>query len=84
MSGAQFQHARIKNAKLVSFEPYELFRHDVLKAVEPEATWQPTGVPAPEKVRGTKTKRFVVQSLSVRVISCWGTCSVVRNPRRVG
>ena len=46
---AQFQHARIKNAKLVSFEPYELFRHDVVKAIEPEATWQPTGVPAPEK-----------------------------------
>lgn len=45
----QFQHARIKNAKLVSFEPYELFRHDVVKVVEPEATWQPSGVPAPEK-----------------------------------
>ena len=44
---AQFQHARIRNAKLVSFEPYELFRHDVFKAVEPEAAWQPTGVPAP-------------------------------------
>jgi orotate phosphoribosyltransferase len=47
---AQFQHARIKNAKLVSFEPYELFRHDVVKAIEPDATWQPTGVPAPEKL----------------------------------
>jgi AMMECR1 domain-containing protein/orotate phosphoribosyltransferase len=42
----QFQHARIKNARLVSFEPYELFRHDVVKVVEPEVTWQPTGVPA--------------------------------------
>ena len=47
---AQFQHARIKNAQLVSFEPYELFRHEVVKAIEPEASWQPTGVPAPEKV----------------------------------
>src|SRR5689334_16213358 len=47
---AQFQHARIKNGKLVSFEPYELFRHDVVKAIEPEATWQPTGVPASEKL----------------------------------
>ena len=47
---AQFQHARIKNAKLVSFEPYQLFRHEVVKAIEPEATWQPTGVPAPEKL----------------------------------
>jgi AMMECR1 domain-containing protein/orotate phosphoribosyltransferase len=41
----QFQHARIKNAQLVSFEPYELFRHEVVKVVEPEVIWQPTGVP---------------------------------------
>jgi len=47
---AQFQHARIKNAQLVSFEPFELFRHEVVKAIEPEASWQPTGVPAPQKV----------------------------------
>src|SRR5215211_1762177 len=53
---AQFQHARIKNAKLVSFEPYELFRHEVVKAIEPEATWQPTGVPAPEKLPWHKDK----------------------------
>jgi len=55
---AQFQHARIKNGKLVSFEPYELFRHDVVKAVEPEATWQPTGVPAPEKLPWHKDKNI--------------------------
>ncbi len=42
----QFQHARMKNAQLVSFEPYELFRHEVVKVVEPETVWQPTGVPA--------------------------------------
>ncbi|HEY8410282.1 MAG TPA: AMMECR1 domain-containing protein, partial [Pyrinomonadaceae bacterium] len=42
----QFQHARIKNAKLLSFEPYEIFRHDVVKVVEPDVVWQPTGVPA--------------------------------------
>jgi AMMECR1 domain-containing protein/orotate phosphoribosyltransferase len=46
----QFQHARIKNGGLVSFEPYELFRHAVVKVIEPNATWQPTGVPAPRKV----------------------------------
>jgi AMMECR1 domain-containing protein/orotate phosphoribosyltransferase len=45
----QFQHARTKNAQLVSFEPYELFRHEVLKIVEPEIVWQRSGVPAPEK-----------------------------------
>src|SRR5215213_10051377 len=57
----QFQHARIKNAKLVSFEPYELFRHDVVKAIEPEATWQPTGVPAPEKLPWHKDKNVCGQ-----------------------
>lgn len=41
----QFQHARKKNAGLVSFEPYRLFRHDVLKVVEPGEAWQPTGTP---------------------------------------
>ena len=46
----QFQHARIKNAQLVSFEPYELFRHEVRKVVEPGIVWQPTGVPAPEEL----------------------------------
>jgi AMMECR1 domain-containing protein len=53
----QFQHARIKNAKLISFEPYELFRHEVLKAVEPGANWQPTGVPAPEDSPWHKDKK---------------------------
>ena len=53
---AQFQHARIKNAQLVSFEPYELFRHEVVKAIEPEEKWQPTGVPAPEQVPWHKDK----------------------------
>src|SRR5215216_2289748 len=53
---AQFQHARIKNAKLVSFEPYELFRHDVVKVIEPEEKWQPTGVPAPEQLPWHKDK----------------------------
>jgi len=44
---AQFQHARMKNAALVSFEPFDLFRHRVVKAVEPGMSWQPSGVPAP-------------------------------------
>jgi orotate phosphoribosyltransferase/AMMECR1 domain-containing protein len=42
----QFQHARRKNGKLLSFEPFEIYRHDVVKLVEPGADWQPTGVPA--------------------------------------
>jgi AMMECR1 domain-containing protein len=54
----QFQHARIKNGKLVSFEPYELFRHEVVKLVEPGEKWQPTGVPAPEEVPWHKEKKI--------------------------
>jgi orotate phosphoribosyltransferase/AMMECR1 domain-containing protein len=41
----QFQHARIKNGQLISFEPYEILRHEVVKAIEPGVAWQPTGVP---------------------------------------
>jgi orotate phosphoribosyltransferase/AMMECR1 domain-containing protein len=45
----QFQHARRKNGGLLSFEPYEIYRHDVIKAIEPEMNWQPTGVPSGDK-----------------------------------
>src|SRR6185369_2681813 len=55
---AQFQHARIKNAKLISFEPYELFRHDVVKVVEPGEKWQPTGVRAPEETPWHKDQKI--------------------------
>jgi orotate phosphoribosyltransferase/AMMECR1 domain-containing protein len=41
----QFQHARRKNGGLLSFEPFEIYRHDVVKLIEPGADWQPTGVP---------------------------------------
>jgi len=54
----QFQHARMKNAKLISFEPYELFRHEVLKVIEPGAKWQPTGVPAPEDIPWHKDRKI--------------------------
>jgi AMMECR1 domain-containing protein/orotate phosphoribosyltransferase len=58
---AQFQHARIKNAKLISFEPYELLRHDVVKVVEPEEKWQPTGVPASKELPWHKDKNVCGQ-----------------------
>jgi AMMECR1 domain-containing protein/orotate phosphoribosyltransferase len=41
----QFEHARRKNGELVSFEPFVIYRHQVVKAVEPDVAWQPTGVP---------------------------------------
>ncbi len=41
----QFRHAALNNARLEEDEPYELWRHDVFKAVESGEVWQPTGVP---------------------------------------
>ena len=41
----QLTHAHQKNAKLLSFEPYDIYRHELCKAVEPGAQWQPSGVP---------------------------------------
>lgn len=54
----QFQHARRKNGQLVSFEPYEIFRHDVVKTVEPETDWQPTGVPVGEDIPWHKNRNI--------------------------
>ncbi len=45
----QFQHARIRNGKLLAIEPYTIYRHDVTKLVEPGVQWQLTGVPRPAK-----------------------------------
>jgi AMMECR1 domain-containing protein/orotate phosphoribosyltransferase len=57
----QLQHARIKNGQLVSIEPYEIFRHDVVKVVEPGVVWQPTGVPAPNKLPWHQDKEICGQ-----------------------
>ena len=46
----QFQHARKKNGELLSFEPYLIYRHEVTKAIEPEAAWQPSGVPLKDEI----------------------------------
>jgi orotate phosphoribosyltransferase/AMMECR1 domain-containing protein len=50
----QYQHARMTNAGLISFEPHVILRHEVIKAVEPGVTWQPTGVPAPGAIHPLK------------------------------
>jgi orotate phosphoribosyltransferase len=46
----QLQHARIRNGKLLTIEPYKIYRHDVAKLVEPGLQWQLTGVSKPVKV----------------------------------
>jgi AMMECR1 domain-containing protein/orotate phosphoribosyltransferase len=69
----QFQHARRKNGQLVSFEPYEIFRHDVMKTIEPETDWQPTGVPTGEDTPWYKNKNIcgvVVERARDVVLAC--------------
>jgi len=61
----QYQHARITNAGLVSFEPHTIFRHDVVKAVEPGVQWQPTGVPSCG-AQPSMTLSFVAASIAKR------------------
>jgi orotate phosphoribosyltransferase/AMMECR1 domain-containing protein len=39
----QYRHARETNARIGSFEPHELFRHELRKRVEPGETWLPYG-----------------------------------------
>lgn len=41
----QLRHAWKKNAQLYPLEPFTIFRHEVTKAVEPGAAWQPSGAP---------------------------------------
>jgi uncharacterized protein (TIGR00296 family) len=52
----QFQHARQRNGELLSFEPFQIYRHEVVKSVEPEASWQPTGVPLQEQTPWHKNR----------------------------
>ncbi|MBV8176512.1 MAG: hypothetical protein JO151_18380 [Verrucomicrobia bacterium] len=41
----QYRQARVTNARIVPGEPHDLFRHEVLKYVEPGQTWLPYGSP---------------------------------------
>ncbi len=47
----QFRHACRRNAQLLPFEAFRLYRHRVHKVIEPGAQWQPTGTPAPAEGR---------------------------------
>ncbi|WP_396640554.1 hypothetical protein [Microbacterium alkaliflavum] len=39
----QYRHARVRNAKIGSYEPHTLFRHEVFKRPEPGQTWPAYG-----------------------------------------
>ena len=41
----QFQHAHTTNAKLLPCEPFQVYRHDVTRLVEPDASWHSSGTP---------------------------------------
>jgi AMMECR1 domain-containing protein/orotate phosphoribosyltransferase len=40
----QFRHARYNNAELYPFEPYVIYRHELVKYVEPGASWPSEGM----------------------------------------
>ena len=42
----QLESARTGKARLLPWEPFDLYRFQVQKAVEPGTLWQPSGVPA--------------------------------------
>lgn len=64
-AGQQFNHAFYKNAQLVSFEPYWLYRHDIFKYVEDDVEWQTSGVPTstskPQWFESTAIARLITQ-----------------------
>ncbi|GAA1953032.1 hypothetical protein [Microbacterium deminutum] len=39
----QYRHARVRNAKIGTYEPHTLYRHDVIKRPEPGQTWPAYG-----------------------------------------
>ncbi len=57
----QFAHA-LRNARLHRLEPYHLYRHDVVKVVEPGAPWHATGVPATAQGDPAKVARLAVHA----------------------
>ena len=42
-SAEQYRHARVRNARIGTYEPHLLFRHDVIKRPEPGQTWPAYG-----------------------------------------
>lgn len=79
----QFRHARTKNGGLVSFEPYEIFRHDVLKTVEPGVAWQPSGVPRDERIPWHQDQNIggrIVERARDLVVARWFNCAETTSP----
>lgn len=42
----QYYHARVRNARVTDFEPHDIYRHGLVKCVEPGEYWLPYGFPA--------------------------------------
>jgi orotate phosphoribosyltransferase/AMMECR1 domain-containing protein len=79
----QFQHARRKNGRLISFEPYEIFRHEVCKTVGPGITWQPSGVPAGEEISWHQDRNIggrIVERVRDLVLGQWFNCIETTSP----
>lgn len=41
----QYYHARVRNAKITEYEPHDIYRHELVKCVEPGEYWLPYGFP---------------------------------------
>jgi orotate phosphoribosyltransferase len=71
----QLQHARMRNAGLLPHEPYRIFRHEVLKVVEPGAEWPDAGAPAgPEAAWSVQQERGgpVAERVRDLALACLG------------
>jgi AMMECR1 domain-containing protein/orotate phosphoribosyltransferase len=62
----QYAHARDRNADISLGEPHRLFRHEVVKCVEPGATWLAYGTPDGPETRWT-IDEYVGKCLTARV-----------------
>lgn len=69
-AGQQFQYAYRNNAGLVSFEPHTLYRHDVIKIIEPDISWQKSGVAQSGRHPHWYESAPVARAISGRARSC--------------
>jgi orotate phosphoribosyltransferase len=61
----QYTHARLRNAKILPAEPHDLFRHEIVKCVEPGEYWLPYGT-APDPASDWMNKEAIGKALTER------------------
>jgi orotate phosphoribosyltransferase/AMMECR1 domain-containing protein len=61
----QYTHARWRNAKILPAEPHDLFRHEIIKCVEPGEYWLPYGT-SHDPARDWTNKEAIGKALTER------------------